>query len=613
MKRTQFNQFDLQIVNELKNKFISKGEHYHKQYKLLDKKFNQISIIRIVITLLFLVLTVWFANQRNGVGLAFTLIPFPFIFGILVNYHSRIKFKRNHFRYLNDISQEEIKRLSFEIKKFDPGEKYIDDTHPYSFDFDLFGNHSLFQLLNRSNSALGSAKLASWMLSPPTDIKELQARQDKVGYLKKDVDWRHDFEALGRHSHEPNREVKELLTWVKDRERGSRIPFIVQIFLSLVSLVSLVGFFVLGTSGYFILISVGINIYLLKRIFDELKQTTDRISVSSKALKTFVLLIRKIEETHFDNEPLDKLRTRFMMDGHLASGAIKSLEGLLDRLNSRGNIFYGLVNIVLLIDYLLIRKLDHWRDDNQEHIEDWLDSLSEMECLVSLAGFAYLNPTYSNPVFVRDNIEYSAKNLGHPLIPDLNRVANDFSFRDGEKILIITGSNMSGKSTFLRTVGLNAILAYIGAPVCADEMKISIMEMYTCMRTTDNLEENVSSFYAELKRINGLIKRTENNSIPVLYMLDEILKGTNSADRHKGAEALILQMVDRNARGLISTHDIELGKLANGSKEISNYSFNSDLLDDELVFDYTITDGVCRSFNASQLMKQMGIKVDNPT
>jgi len=235
-----------------------------------------------------------------------------------------------------------------------------------------------------------------------------------------------------------------------------------------------------------------------------------------------------------------------------------------------------------------------------------------MEPLNSISAFAFANEKYIFPKVNEGAPIFSAEKLGHPLIPSKQRINNNFQLKGKGAIGVITGSNMSGKSTFLRTIGVNAVLAFAGAPVCADQLELSIFQVFTSMRTKDNLEENISSFYAELLRLKMLLQ-TINENRPVLFLLDEILKGTNSADRHIGAESLIIQLSQLNAFGLISTHDLKLGKLKLKTDKLRNYNFSSSIDGQEIIFDFKLRDGICRSTNASQLMAKIGIQIDLST
>ena len=305
---------------------------------------------------------------------------------------------------------------------------------------------------------------------------------------------------------------------------------------------------------------------------------------------------------------LAELRKNFIHDNVKASSSLKELQLVLDGLNNRANMLYWVFNLVFLLDLYWLIKAEKWKEKTKADISQWFDSIGKIECLNSLAGFHFANPDFTFPKISSEPFTIEGTQVGHPLIKREKRVSNSFDFSGKGGICLITGSNMSGKSTFLRTVGVNAVLALMGAPVCAASLSISHLQVFTSMRTQDDLEESVSSFYAELKRLKQLLGSIDNET-PILFMIDEVLKGTNSEDRHKGAIALIRQLNKAYAFGFVSTHDIELGKITNELQGIKNYSFNSIIKGDEIIFDYTLTKGICKSFNATKLMQKMGIEI----
>jgi DNA mismatch repair ATPase MutS len=263
-----------------------------------------------------------------------------------------------------------------------------------------------------------------------------------------------------------------------------------------------------------------------------------------------------------------------------------------------------------LWDLFYLLRLETWKEQVTADIQKWMDAVSEAETINSLAGYYHANPDYILPVISSGDLHLEAKDMAHPLIVKGKGVSNSIALQGRGKTIVVTGSNMSGKSTFLRTVGINAVLAMAGAPVCATYFAVSLCQVFTSMRTQDSLEESTSSFYAELKRLKQLIDSLPAEQ-PILYLLDEILKGTNSHDRHLGAQALIRQLHKHNATGFISTHDLALGEMADELPDsVFNYSFNSEIVDDKLYFDYTLRQGVCQSFNASKLMQQIGIEMN---
>jgi DNA mismatch repair ATPase MutS len=295
-----------------------------------------------------------------------------------------------------------------------------------------------------------------------------------------------------------------------------------------------------------------------------------------------------------------------------SSAALATAGNLFEKLDYRNNPYFAIfVGIPTLWDMHILNGLENWKAAHHAHLTEWLDLLADTEAMNSLAGHAFANPDYTVPQ-VKDSPEVTivANGLGHPLIPAAKRISNNFAMQGTGKTILVTGSNMSGKSTFLRTIGLNLVLAQVGAVVSAGAFACSPVRVFSSMRTQDSLEESTSSFYAELKRLRKLLLLAdEQHQAPVFYLLDEILKGTNSADRHRGAEALIRQLHAKKASGMVSTHDLELGEWGATETYIHNFHFRSDVENGQLHFDYRLHEGICRSFNASELMRMMGIAI----
>jgi DNA mismatch repair ATPase MutS len=258
----------------------------------------------------------------------------------------------------------------------------------------------------------------------------------------------------------------------------------------------------------------------------------------------------------------------------------------------------------------LILGIEKWKSKNKAFLKPWAEVVSVFEVINSFAGFYYSNPSYTFPEFVEKNNYIHFEALGHPLLNSKKRVCNTFHSKGHGAIVMITGSNMGGKSTFLRAVGVNIVLALAGAPCCAKNGQISNLKLFSSMRTQDNLMKGISSFYAELHRIEKMLKLIKKNN-NVFFLLDEIFKGTNSEDRHRGGFSLIHQISKLKASGIIATHDIELAKLAGNKMLVKNYSFNSEIEDDTMIFSYKLHPSICNDFNASELMEKSGIKIIN--
>jgi DNA mismatch repair ATPase MutS len=359
---------------------------------------------------------------------------------------------------------------------------------------------------------------------------------------------------------------------------------------------------------HWIFLGLLLNSLILLSILDRVRNIHEQTTEAIKTLKSLEELIILVEKGNFSSAKLRELQSVYLDNTPKVSRRISSLNQILQNLDNRSNQIYHLFNVLFLLDLQFAIQAEHWKMRQPDNINPWFDVMGEFEGLVSFAGMAFANPEYIFPEILKGDHILNAENMGHPLIPAKSRISNDFSLDGLGSIGMITGSNMAGKSTFLRTVGVNMVLALAGGPVCAGKFNLTISQVFSSMRTQDNLEENISSFYAELNRIKQLLQITSDGT-PVFFLLDEILKGTNSHDRHLGAVSLVHQLTGENTSGLISTHDIDLAKEATEGRKVSNYSFNSIINGDEIIFDYKLTPGICESFNASKLMKKMGIRI----
>jgi hypothetical protein len=377
------------------------------------------------------------------------------------------------------------------------------------------------------------------------------------------------------------------------------------------NLAALIALFYWGASLYWFLVTVGISGIVLSRTFNSARETGEKAAKSVQTVKAFRAMIDHIEVVKVESKLLIGLQKNLFSEHYKASNQIKRLQYLLQVFEARSNAFYVILNLVFMADIHLLKYADTWKFKNQSKANLWFESVARMEALISLAGTLFTHEEFRIPAIRKSSLEMDFTDVGHPLIASTERITNNFSTGGEGRVVIITGSNMSGKSTFLRTIGVNMVLGLMGGPVCATYAKIPIVTVFSGMRVKDNLEEHISSFYAELKRIRQLLDMLEINTSPVFYLLDEILKGTNSEDRHKGSEALILQLTVTKSLGFVSTHDLILGELGEKSDKILNYNFTSDISGDEIIFDYKIRTGICKSFNASKMMEKMGITLNN--
>ncbi|SNR44205.1 MutS-related protein [Hymenobacter mucosus] len=559
---------------------------------------------------------VLFSAGRSTVAFGVLFVAYLVFLG-LVRWHTAVGYQREHFRLLAQLNRDEQTRLAGQLAGFDPGLRYLDVQHPYAADLDVFGPHSLFQLLNRSTSRLGQDWLAAWLLTPslPTAVRE---RQQATAELAPDVAWQQEWQARARHYPRQESDPRQFATWLRHpnffADKGWLLP--VMMVLPVVAVGGVV--WLLSGHGVWVLLGALVLTGSLNARFGAVRADYyTQATAMRDALRAAHDQLALFEAREWQAPVLRRLhRTLQVAEGTSAAALLNQLARIAGWFSLRQNpAVAGAVNGLFLWDLWGVWQLDNWKSRLAGGLEPLMEAAAELDALVSLAAFRFANPTYSEPTLSAETLEVVAEGLGHPLIFDHQRITNDFSTRGAGQTVVVTGSNMAGKSTFLRTVGLNLVLAQAGAVVAARRFHSSPAQVYTAMRTNDNLAENTSSFYAELKRLRLLLDLAEAPAaaeLPIFYLLDEILKGTNSQDRHRGARALVHQLRQRPASGLISTHDLELAALEEELPgTVRNFSFNSFLEPDgTLRFDYHLTPGVCRAFNASQLMRLMGIVLE---
>ncbi len=598
-------------MNTIHNIFQGNITTYQSEYAKLNKQDKTLSALRIILFLLSLSIIVYGANDRNGLLVTLTVALFFVLFGILISFNNRIKFKKQTSFYLKTLNEDELQRANGDFTKLEKGDEYFDKNHPYAPDLDIFGSNSLFQLIIRSRLLQTKNLAADWMLNL-SDKAAISERQSAIKELSKNLEWRQLFTSYGMHAEDAqlSNQQKSFAHWMIDENQfiEKAIWKVINWLMPIISLGAIIGIVFFEIPYQVIFIPIVINAFILKVTFEPLLKLTEDFDKASKSLKMYEYSFTAIEQTKFDSEKLQALKAQVCDGKTTASKAIRSLKNILNQLQNRGNMLYQPINVLFLLDLFWLRQTEIWKKKHGKSAEKWFAAVHEFDLLSDMASFSYANPDYTFPTLTQEAFVIKAEELGHPLIKEHSRVSNSFGFAGKGFVGLITGSNMSGKSTFLRTVGLNLAMAQMGLPVCAKSFTFSATRIFTGMRTTDNLEESVSSFYAELARIKSLLDSI-NNEEPVFYLLDEILKGTNSEDRNKGSISLIQQLNNKTAFGLISTHDLTLSSMENDSKSIKNYSFNSTIEGDEIIFDYRLTDGACRSFNASKLMEKMGIIV----
>jgi hypothetical protein len=592
--------------------YQQRQQHFEQEALRWHKQYNAVSWIRVLVFLAgvagTIILYQYAAAAIIIIGYALLCLG---IFLYFMKKHNHIAYTRDQYRYLTSINQDEVNRLAGKHYPQENGQVHAEATHPYATDLDLFGRSSLFTLLNRTTTWGGNLMLATWLKHKATG-EHIRQRQQAVKELAAHLDWQQHFQATGMHTKAATTDLDMLLQWIQTKPRiKPRKALVALIYIMPVLTLTAIGLAIFTEITYHLpALFILINWAILGLTFKDVKDASEQTAKSAHILKIYADLLKIIEGNTFTSAAMQQLKESLRYPHSTASAKIKQLSSLLYNLEARQNVyFYMVVSSTTLWDLFFLLRLESWKEQVTADIQKWLNTVSEAETLNSLAGYYHANPEYVMPVISTDNLHLEARDMAHPLIVKGKGISNSISLKGRGKTIVVTGSNMSGKSTFLRTVGINAVLAMAGAPVCSRYFAVSLCQIFTSMRTQDSLEESTSSFYAELKRLKQLIDSLPAEK-PILYLLDEILKGTNSHDRHLGAQALIRQLHKHNATGFISTHDLALGEMADelpGS--VMNYSFNSEIVDDKLYFDYKLRQGVCQSFNASKLMQQIGIEM----
>ena len=512
---------------------------------------------------------------------------------------------------LRKINENEIAALDHRYMEFPDGLDLKPASHSYAEDLDIFGRASLYQYANRTTSQQGNRLFANWLLQP-AQATEIIQRQQAVKELATHAAWRQQLQALGQKKILTTRTQENIEYWLAEPNQFSTKKSwkVVRIIFPLVSF-TLLAIYIAGiipqqTFLPLILLMLIISQWISRLImpaYSKLNKVVDE-------LETFSTSIGLVEKTSFNSPLLIELKKTYDKQGNTASQTINQLKKILARLDYRLNpLVYIPLSAFLCWDLLQAFSLEKWKTKNHTTIPGWFSSLAQIESLASLANLAFNHPGWCFPELILERSVFKADTLGHPLIPPAKRVDNSFSTAGEGQVNLITGSNMAGKSTFLRSVGVNMVLAMCGAPVCAKQLSMSHMKVMSSMRISDNLEESTSTFYAELKKLKDIIEAVTRME-EIFLLLDEILRGTNSADRHTGSTALLKQLIKLHASGLVATHDLELAKLSNEfPQNIHNYHFDVQVANDELYFDYKLKGGVCSSMNASILMKKIGIEL----
>ncbi|RAJ85788.1 MutS-like protein [Chitinophaga dinghuensis] len=524
----------------------------------------------------------------------------------LLKRHIKSQDRLELLKALLDLNEKEYTLITTNKALFEDGNRYVDERHDFTSDLDVFGASSIYQHINRTGTISGSNLLADRLKSPHQDIALIKDTQEALKVLSPELEFRQMLTATATLAKEEGQDKKELNLWLQMPLEflGNKFYEVARWVLPVLIIAAI---FVYAFTGSYVwaLIVLTINWLVLMSAQKKVLAQHGLMAHKSLILGKFDTILQVVRDAKFGHARLLQEQQQTALSAGTALHKLARISGALDQ---RLNLIVAVVlNSLLMYDLHCMVKLEKWKVSHRDDLPKWLDVVAQMEVWNSLATFAYNHSSYSYPVPQEGRLILEATALGHPLIPESECVKNDGSIGRKGDFLIITGSNMSGKSTFLRSVGSNLLLAMCGAPVCADAFVFTPMYIMTSMRIKDSIASHTSYFQAELLRLQHIIQGLKKGK-KVFVLLDEILKGTNSEDKLSGSRSLIEHFTQYTCLGMVATHDLELGHLEDTYPErIRNYCFESTIQDDHLYFDYRIREGVARNKNATFLMKQMQI------
>ncbi|WP_297087058.1 hypothetical protein [uncultured Draconibacterium sp.] len=535
------------------------------------------------------------------------MLPLIVLFFYLIKKNVQLEKRKQKLIVKKKLLEDELKALDHSFLHFYCGEEFLSINHPYSYDLDLFGKGSLFQFLNRTTTVGGKKKLADCLLNPIKNPSKIRERQQAVQELAAHPLWRLEFLTEGNLFHESEEQFKEIHAWAEMElllKNEKPIKWLLWLLPAITLLAAI--FALIGGSGFFLGGMLVAQFGLLFSWTKKINQYFSFFGRKSELLAKYMQLLEQVEEAEFTSSYLLRLQNKISEPS--AGKLFNQLASLVKVFEFRQNILVGIaLNGILTWDIRCVYQLWKWHQANSKQLAVWLDVLAEIDSLVSLANYANNHPEFEYPELIEAGFVFNAQGLGHPLLKPDKRVCNDLEMRGWSQIMIVTGANMAGKSTFLRTVGVNILLAEIGAPVCATRMQISPLDLYTNMRTTDSLLKDESYFFAELKRIKNVLDRLATGE-QIFVILDEMLKGTNSVDKLNGSKELLRKLAQHKCAALVATHDLKLSQMQDELPgKVFNRCFEIKIENNELIFDYKLSEGVTQTMNATFLMKKMGI------
>ena len=588
--------------------YLKQIDHYTARLKQIKKRRNLITLAKLL-TFGYMIFLIYLLINHSTQPLLLLGIGAILVFIFLTLWDSQIIYRQHLIEELLRINTLESDYLAGNFSALDQGERFNDPAHPYAHDLDLFGEDSLFQHLNRTVTFSGTQKLVSWLLSLSKDPEVIHSRQQAAEELCAEPEWCQHFRAAG--ALHPTQALDAVIL----KSGPTESPFFskhstVRLILWIANTIVIVSWAVTSFTPLPFSISLVLSLLQLSALALYIKKINayhQRLNLFLKTISNYLPLVRLIHDQSFRSPYLQKIRHSLFTPESNSLQALTQLHRIQNSLDQRGNIVIAFIlNGLYLKDFHTLLRLDHWRKKYGPDIETWTDVLSEADALISMANYRFNHPAYCLPVICQDRL-LDTEEIGHPLLKSERNVTNDFSICSLHQIAIVTGANMAGKSTFLRTIGVNLILAQSGNVVCSRYFAFQPMTLFTSMRTTDSLSKDTSYFHAELLRLQQLVNIAQQED-KVFIILDEMLKGTNSVDKLNGSLAFLKRILSYPISGLVATHDLALGELADDFPEhFFNVCFEIVHSGSQITYDYKLHPGISSNMNASILLKQMGL------
>jgi Ca2+/Na+ antiporter len=578
----------------------------------LKKRIHLIGSFRLLVVLMA-AFSLWLFREESWSLRLLVLLGCAVVFILLMIYHNRLFARKEYHDKLQKCCMDELTALNYDFSSFADGSEFIDRDHAFSLDLDLFGPRSLFQSLNRTVTARGRQILASWLRNPMLEKRLIENRQKAVLELSHKIRLCLHFRVKGTIAASEMSDCSAGLGLLAKESRPIRSSLVQKILMTAVPIVWALLIFATAMNWIgetWLTIWFVVSLFLANMKAKEIARLCNHVNHAEQLFQSYAGLMQLLEKQDFETEELKAISTTLKDDREYASVAIGRLSKIINALDQRFSLAGLILNLLYLRDVRHAVKLGQWAEDHVAAADRWMEALSQFDALVSLGGFAFNHPDYIYPTITEHYFCLQGEELGHPLMKRGNCVTNPVDIPCSPRFIIITGANMAGKSTYLRTVGVNYLLALCGLPVFAKQLTVSPASMVTSLRTTDSLVGNESYFFAELKRLKMIIDHLKSGE-KLFIILDEILKGTNSVDRQKGSIALIRQLIALGGCGIVATHDLSIGSLADENPEaVVNGCFESEIKEGELSFAYKLGDGIARNMNACFLMKKMGIVME---